>query len=290
MSEAAQGAAAAPSSNDGSPIQEAAGEAIAQEAADYRKMKHRIKVDQEELELDYDDLVREAQKGRSADKRFKEAAAARKEAESFLQDPWGYLRQKGKDPYEVAESLLLEKIKWESLSDEQKEALRATMERDELKRWKEEHEKAELEKEAETVRAQAIEEIDSDIADALKSVGKKPTPRLIARIAENMIAHLEKDGSRVSAKDILTRVQKEYVSDISEYLSQMTPEQLREHLPKHLLDGLRKADVDKVRAGDPARSTRRIVSTDPSPGIKPKKAMSWDEAFREKEKRWSGRK
>lgn len=289
MSEAAQGAAPAPSSNDGAAIEQTATQPTAQEIQDYRKMKHRIKVDQEELELDYDDLIREAQKGRSADKRFKEAAAARKEAESFLSDPWGYLKQKGKDPYEVAESLLLEKIKWESLSEEQQEALRAKMEAEELRRWKEDREKADSEAERSKISQQAALEIDRDIATALKSTGRKPTPRLIARIAENMIAHLSKDGARVSAKDVLGKVQSEYREDLREYLAHMTPDQLREVLPKDLLDGLRKADVEKVLASDPARSKRRIVSTEPQQGIKPKKAMSWDEVFAEKDKRWSAR-
>ena len=289
MSEAAQSVSAVPSSNDGAAIEQTATEPTAQEIQDYRKMKHRIKVDQEELELDYDDLIREAQKGRSADKRFKEAAAARKEAEAFLQDPWGYLKQKGKDPYEVAESLLLEKIRWESLSEEQQEALRAKMELEDYKRRDEDRQKAEAEAERQRISQQAIQEIDQDIADALKSIGRKPTPRLIARIAENLIAHLDKSGERVSAKQILGRVQSEYREDLREYLTHMTPEQLREFLPKELLDGLRKADVEKVLASDPARSKRRIVSTEAQPGVKPRKAMSWDEVFAEKDKRWANR-
>jgi hypothetical protein len=255
-------------------------------APDYRGTKHRLKVDQQELELDYDEVIKLAQKGRSADSRFKEAAAAKKEADAFLSDPWGYLKQKGTDPYEVAESLLLERMKYDQLSDEQKEALHARMEADELKRWKEEREKADKDKELTEIRTKAIQEIDSDIAEALKSAGRKPTPRLIARIAENLMAHLEKGGDRVSAKDILGQVQSEYRSDLNEYLSQMTPDQLREVLPKDLLDGLRRQNVEQAMQGDPARSRRRVVSTEAQEGFKPKKRMSWDEAFKEKEKRW----
>jgi len=252
----------------------------------FKGTKHRLKIDQEELELDYDDLIKEAQKGRSADKRFKEAAAHKKDVDTFLADPWGYLKQNGKDPYELAESLLLEKMRYEELTDEQREALHAKMELSELKKEKEGREKSEKDKELANIQAQAIREIDDDIFDALKSTGRKPTPRLIARIAENLMAHLNKGGEKVSAKDILGTVQKEYVSDISEYLSQMTPQQLKEVLPKQVLDALRQADVDQARSSDPARSKRRIVSGEPQQGFKPKKRMSSDEYFAQLDKKY----
>lgn len=281
MSEAGETAPSVDGSDLASP------EIIEQKDFQYFKgTKHRLKIDQEELELDYDDLIKAAQKGRSADKRFKEAAAHKKDVDSFLSDPWGYLKKNGKDPYELAESLLLEKLRYEDMTDEQREALHAKIELAELKEEKEGRDKSEKDRQLADIQAKAVREIDEDIFDALKSTGRKPTPRLIARIAENLMAHLNKGGERVSAKDILGSVQKEYVSDISEYLSQMTPHELRQVLPKDVLDALRQADVDQARSSDPARSKRRIVPGEPHEGFKPKKRMSSDDYFAQLDKKY----
>jgi hypothetical protein len=101
-----------------------------------------------------------------------------------------------------------------------------------------------------------------------------------------MLAHMSKSEGEVSAKSVIGSVQKEYQADIHEYLSDMTPEQLRAVLPKNLLDGLRRSDVEMAMSQDPTRSRRRVVSTDGSVREAPKKRLSWDEAFKEKEKQF----
>lgn len=264
-----------------------------QAVPDFRGTKHKLKVNQKDLELDYDEVIARAQKAEAADERFKEAAALRREADerrkeiqAFEKDPWGYLKGKGRDPYELAESLLLEKIKYEQMSDEQREALAAKMEAEELRAWKEEHEGKEKAKRDAELSEKAVQSIDQDIGETLKSLGRKPTPRLVARIAETMLAHMTKSEGEVSAKNVIGSVQKEYQADIHEYLSNMTPDQLREVLPRDLLDGLRKADVEKAMSQDPTRSRRRVVSTDGTVKEAPRKRLSWDEAFKEKEKQF----
>ena len=264
-----------------------------QAVPDFRGTKHRLKIDQEEIEVDYDEMKRDAQKVRAADKRFKEASELRKaaeerhkEVESFQKDPWGYLKKSGNDPYELAESLLLERIKYEQMSDEQREALAAKMEAAELRKYKEEHEGKEKAKRDAELSEKAVQSIDQDIGETLKSLGRKPTPRLVARIAETMLAHMSKSEGEVSAKNVIGSVQKEFQSDIHEYLSEMTPEQLREVLPKNLLDGLRRSDVEKAMSQDPTRSRRRVVSTDGTVKEAPKKRLSWDDAFKDKDKQF----
>ncbi len=238
-------------------------------------------------------MITRAQKAEAADEKFREASVLRREADerqkeiaAFEKDPWGYLKGKGRDPYELAESLLLEKIKYEQMSDEQREALAAKMEAEELRAWKDEHEGKEKAKQDAELSEQAVLSIDRDIGETLKSLGRKPTPRLVARIAETMLAHMTKSEGEVSAKNVIGSVQKEYQADIHEYLSNMTPDQLREVLPKGLLDGLRKADVEKALSQDPTRSRRRVVSTDGTVKEAPRKRLSWDEAFKEKEKQF----
>lgn len=266
---------------------------VQQAAPDFRGTKHKLKVNQKDLELDYDEVIARAQKAEAADERFKEASTLRreteerrKEIEAFEKDPWGYLKGKGTDPYELAESLLLERIKYEQMSDEQREALAAKMEAAELRKYKEEHEGKEKAKRDAELSEKAVQSIDQDIGDALKSLGRKPTPRLVARIAETMLAHMTKSEGEVSAKNVIGSVQKEYQADIHEYLSNLTPDQLREVLPRNLLDGLRKADVEKAMSQDPTRSRRRVVSTDGTVKEAPRKRLSWDDAFKEKEKQF----
>ena len=51
---------------------------------DFRSTKHRVKVDGEELEIPYDDLLSGYNLNRVSDKRLKEAAKMRKDVESFV--------------------------------------------------------------------------------------------------------------------------------------------------------------------------------------------------------------
>lgn len=282
------------------------------ETPNFKGTKHRVKIDQEEREVDYDELISDYQTKQASNRRFQQAAemmkelgATKAEIDAFKKDPVEALRRAGVNPRDWAEKLLLEEIEYEQMSPAEKRAIAAEQKAKELEEKLSAREKAEKQQAARQAEAKAVQEIDQEIGAALKELGRRPTPRLVARIAESLIADFEASleplrarfgdnvpdeafGSvkRMSAGDAVKRVQQEYAKDIAEYLGSLGIEEARKILPKELLDGLRQHEVDAVLSQDPMRS-RKTAPTE-SPRVKREKAkrMSSDDFFKLKEKKW----
>ena len=252
-------------------------------------------------------------KGLGADERFREAAEMVKSIEKkfgklpeWQKNPFFKVIEEGADPLEVAEQLLLEKIKWEELTPEQREFEETKRERDRLKAERE-AEQAEAKKRSQAeASAKAAKEIDDEVTAALKELGRKPTPRLIARIAETLIAEHERQLApllkqfgnidaipdsefqavkNLPASEAVGRVHKEYLSDIAEYLGALPIDEVRKVLPKQVLDGLRESEVKAVLSQDPIGSRKPREPAQPSTRTQVKKRMSTDQYFAEKMKK-----
>lgn len=282
-------------------------EEVATPPPDYRKIKHKVKLDEAEEEIEYDELVRGYQKAKVSGKRFQEAQSKFAQIEAFQKNPIKALKESGVDQATIrkfAEEYLLDHIEFESLSPEQKRAFQAEQEakkyKDELDRSK----KAEQDRETKAREAMAAKEIDEEIGAALKAMGRKPTPRLIARVAETLIADHERQLAalqaefgeqlpddayarlkRMPADRAVSRVHTEYVSDVVEYLCSLPIAEARKLLPKDFLDGLREADVSQILSQDPTGS-RKPRSGEPAKQKEKVKRMTSDEFFKQKEKQW----
>ena len=261
------------------------------EAPSFSGSKHRIKVNGQEREVSYEDLLagyqlREASdaKFREAKKLAEEAGLTKKELAEFTKDPWSFARKNGLNPFELAENLLLSKMEYESLSDDAKARLKAERE---MAKYKGELEERTAKERAAAEAAQAehaVAEIDSEIGEALKALGRKPTPRLIARIAETMLAHLDsRDGERPKASDILRKVDSEYLTDLQEYFEHLPAERLSEALPQKVRDAIRRADVDRVKSQDPVGSRRQAQQDRPRQKAQ---RMGTDDFFKKLDKRF----
>lgn len=289
-------------------------EAKASEASPTTK---KYKVKNREFEVDLADEARRDEligKGLGADERFREASDLVKSIEAkygkmpeWQKHPFWKVIAEGGDPIEVAEQLLLERIKWEELTPEQKEFEQTKKERDALKSEKEKAGEAERKRQQAEASTKAVKEIDEEVTTALKALGRKPTPRLIARIAETLIAEHERQIAplvrqfgdldkipdaafqalkQLPASEAVGRVHKEYVSDVAEYLGSLPIDEVRKLLPKQVLDGLREASVKEVLSQDPmgSRKPRDQTSAQPTRHAA-KKRMSTDEYFKEKMKK-----
>lgn len=215
-------------------------------------------IDGIEQEVNPEDLIKDYQKFKSADNRFQEAAKLRKQMEevaSQLQptleaimaldkDPWAVHKLLGVNYDELATKYAYEKAlqahEAETMSPEERR-IRQLEEKlssyeNEVKRRKEQEE-AEMTKrqkqEQELLMTQAIQTIDTDIINAIKDTGVKASPRLVARMAEEMHNHLVATGELLSAKEALNNVRREvthYSPD--DLLALLSPEAL-EKLASH---------------------------------------------------------
>jgi hypothetical protein len=221
--------------------------------------KHKLKYYGKEEEVDESVVIERAQKWSASEDRLR--AAAKKEKEiadkiaeltAFEKDPWSHLHSKGKDPYQMAEDLLMQKLQWEQMSPEQKQIAQQDQEKAQLEQRLKTFEDKEKELHRQKVESEFAGSLDQEIADGLKSLGKKPMPWLVRLAASEMLAHLDSGSDvKLSGKDAVGRAHKYVQTAAKEMLESSTVEELEKLLPKTSLDALRKLWVTRAKSQDP---------------------------------------
>lgn len=244
---------------------ETAGESVseetqAQEASEpevepWRKVKHRVKVDGVDHELDYDELLKGygmqsslTKKQQAVAEEKRRIAEERQALQSFFNEArdnpkllFELAQKLGHDPRELAEAYAWEKLQYEQLSDEQREALEAKRERDELKRKLEERERSEREARQAAEDRAAVARVDETIDGALKSLKLKPTPQVVARLATIYQTRLNATERSPSVEELVRDVKRWVSRDIADFLSEDADLEelekdgfLPEYLPKRM--------------------------------------------------------
>lgn len=241
--------------------------------------KHKVKVDDRELEVPYEELVADYQHKIASNKRFEQANKIRKDVdglfEAFQKGDFSFLKQVASPELlrKFHEQELIDLIEYEKKSPAEKEALEAKRERDKYKKQLEDKEKSETERAASEIEQRASIEVETEIIEAVKTLGHdvKVTPRLIRRIAEQMQASLRASDDpstpHLPAKIAAERAWRGLKKDHEEYLSLIKPEDYIAMLPRKLRDAIRKADVDSAISQMPTKSVRN--SNQPSEPSEP---------------------
>ncbi len=256
-----------------------ANEAPKIETPSFKGVKHRIKVDGQEQEIDHDELLRDYQTKAASQKRFQEASQKEKQAQQilsalesgdvkFIESKIGKARAK-----ELFENYLIEDLEYQQLSPAEKRALELENENKTLKQKQEEEKKAQEEKEYQSTLERAHRDLDNEVHQALQSLGKKPTPRMAMRVVDEMLI---RQKQKISAKDASEFALKGIHADITEYLPGLSVEELRQVLPQEVIDRLREDEVAKVTG---QLSQRRVKPQEQKTRTaeKPKTLDSWYE-------------
>jgi hypothetical protein len=216
-------------------------------------MKHKVKIDGQDLEVPYEELVKGYQTGKVSTQRLQQASELKKQVDGVIGGLKAGERQKfeemlgGKQKLrEWAENFLLEDLEYEKLSPAEKKARELEAENRSLKAEREAEKKKLEDEQMAQLRDKASKELESEIEQALSELGKKPTTRLVMRILDEIQARLESKGQRITGKEAFTKAMGGIHQDISEYLDGMPVEQALKILPKSLVDGLRKYEVSQV--------------------------------------------
>lgn len=280
-----------------------------QDVPEWKRVKHRVPVkgdDGNELEVDYDDLVKNFALNKTLTQRGQEAAAKRKEAEALAARAQAELdafkrdlervkenpeilfhlaKQAGLDDESfdsLAEERVWRKIQYEKMSEAEKEAYHAKLERDQLKKEKAEREQKDRAAQEEQLGVQAEKEIEDCVMEAVKFSGLKPTPRLLARIAERTQAVLNATDKLPSPEEVAKYVRDWYHQDYSELYDSddISVEDLIEKrlLSDKLLNKIQKYLLNKASKNVPSFGSSR-QATNPGKPAK-KQSISVDEFFK----------
>jgi uncharacterized protein (UPF0147 family) len=251
--------------------------------------KYKVKVDGEDMEVDLAELQRGYTHGKAANKKFQEAANLSKQVQSLLERARGgdlsWLRDIVPDDVrrQFAQAELLEHIEYEQLSEEQKELRAEKAEKARLKAELEKLNEEKTTKEQQALMARAYQEIDQEISSTLKELGRKPSPRLIRRIAEQMYANLQEEGAEpLPAKSAYQRAAKGIEQDLVEWIEHAPVEEVLKSIPKAKLDAIRRHFVEEVR---PVSSAPRQLDDDTPARPTKVKRMRSDQWFDKMDKK-----
>lgn len=247
------------------PATPAAGAPVAATpAATARTLK--LKVDGQDMEMSEAEVISLAQQGKSAAKRFQEAAAAKREAQdivNFLKsNPKQAFQKLGIDVRKFSEDTLMEIIQHEKMSPEQKDAFAA---KQELARYKEQ-EKTLAERQAAEKR-QAAEQnqmkfFDEVFTKALTSQGVPKTPYTIQRMATLMMV-ANKKGLPIDSEKIASLVREDYQREHNSLLQGLEGDALLNFFSKDVLKRISKAQVKNYRAkGGTTVATKTVKTTE----------------------------
>lgn len=208
--------------------------------------KFKVRVDDEDLEVDEAELLKGYQTARSANKKFQEAAAQRKQVEEFIKlaksDPAKVLKELGVDIRQFTERQLQEYVQEELLSPEQRElrdakARLARYEADE-KQAQEAAEQAKLEADSQAAYA----EYDTKFKQALESANLPRTPDTVRRMAIKQLAALNK-GIDVTAEDLAGLVRLDLEEEHKTLLGALDEDKLEAYLTPELVKKLQKLSL-----------------------------------------------
>lgn len=256
--------------------------------------KHKVKIDDSEQEIDYDELVRGYQTGRSATVRFQRASEMQKAVQGFVErarqgdldwvDDIGVPEEQAR---KWAEKRLLKHIEWEQMTPEQKELFTLRREKETLQQKHERLEQEHTARQTAQLEEQAFHEIDQEISAAITALGKKSSPRLVRRMAEQMIASLsQEDGERLPADKAAKMAHQSIVTDAVDLLSGMAPGDLLALLDSAgQREAVRKAFVNEAVSQAPSRAGNQAAQTSAPAREQRLKRMTTDEWFNRLEKR-----
>lgn len=226
-------------------------------------------VDGAEIEADEVSALRAFQKEKASEKRFQEAAKEKQEAaqmrkqvDEFIsnfqpylesiaklkEDPWAVHKVAGIDyesmAYEYAVQRALKEQEEANLDPTQKELKTLKQELEALRKEREAEAKAKEKQKEEALNLQrrqaemeAAQSLDGEIFEAISELKIKPSERLVARMAEEMLNHLDATGKTLPAKEALKRVRSE--------VSKFSSDELMSLLPEDLIDALANARSSK---------------------------------------------
>jgi hypothetical protein len=248
-----------------------------QQDLDYRKIKHKVKVDNQELEIPYDQLLADWQLGKVSRKRMEEAARIREETFSFFDE-----LKSGKvnllEDYvpqdklvEYAYDLLKRRVEYEEMPEERKELELLKKEINKYKQ-KEEQEKTQLtQRQMQEEKAKAEEWLDNKLSSMITNLRNKYGNIVGTGIANEIARGLEAyelsledgDDSEPDIEAISDRVWKRWQKTTFDYIRNLPVDEITKNvLTKDHLKAIRKSDLEEALSSLPTH--RRTPNQDVS--------------------------
>ncbi len=244
-----------------------------------------VKYDGEEHDIALDELLKGYGTNQSAQKKFNDAAHARKQAEEFIHqlktDPWNVLSnpELGLNPRELAESYLAQQLQYEQLTPEQQELMQAKQQLHQFEELRQQQERDAHQTQLDDLTKQYHEEYTGRINTALETANLPNTEASIRRLAGYMSESLNSDDAAIQGltdADLCELVREDYENDFKMMFSETDAETLQKILGDDVSKTLRQADIKKI-VGKAPTVTRKPVKGHKNVAKKEAKQVSMDD-------------
>lgn len=280
---------ASPASQEAAPVAEAkpAETQAAPEVKKPEKRKVKLKVDDEEKELEFtdEDLPRYLQKAIAFDKKANEAARLRKAEEERVnrlkQNPWEILKEAGLDPLEEASKYVIEQHEEATLTPEQKELKKLRQEAEAARKYMEELRAQERAQKEAQKQAAMVDRYTKELDEILASSDIPQSAGMISIIVNKFQERqdaLEDEEARdaLSLKDVIDDAKKYYVDEVRAAVKHYAkdPKSLASFLGDDLMVAIRKADIAAIQEKQGSQAAQQVAA---KPAATPKGFKSWDD-------------
>ncbi len=230
-------------STQGNPAKDAAAEAM-------RKFK--VKVDNQEVEVDEAELLKGYTHGRAAAKRFQEGSKAKDQALAFVKmmkdkgTLFDAIKKLGHDPRQLAEEYLAAQIQDDLMDPKDKELKTYKQKVDAYEAEKAKQEETTKQQEHERLKTKYAKEYSEQFVDALKKSGLPQTKPMVAEMAK-YIKRAADIGYQLSADDAAKLVREDETTRIQGIVGESEAEILANLLGENTLQKLRAYDTQRVK-------------------------------------------
>jgi hypothetical protein len=241
----------------------------AKEAAEKAIAKYKVKVNQQEREVDLDELMRGYTLGTGAHQKFDEAASMMRKAESMMRqvqsfqemvqnDPDMIIKQTDKKKFrETAEKFLAQELRMEMMTPEEKQAYISQMEKDQKLAEYENKDKAAKEAEDKAKFNAMMEEqrvaYEGKFIEAFKSLNwpadtNMETKLLFMRDMATLLEAAVQSGYEPDYKDLAKMSMDSWMKQADVFYGSLDGERLVSALPANIAKKIRKYDLERLRA------------------------------------------
>lgn len=221
-------------------------------AAQEAMKKFKVKVDNQEMEVDEDELKKGYAHSKAAAKRFQEGQKMKQQSEAFIKmlkdegQLFSVLEKLGHNPRNLAEKYLAEQIKTELMDPKDRELMT-------YKQKVEAFEKSELDRkegvkrqEHDKLKAKMAQEFTQTFVDALKESGLPPTKPMVAEMAK-YIKRAADIGYKLSPQDAAKLVKEDETARFHGVVGETEAEILANMLGEKNLQKLREYEAQRLK-------------------------------------------
>lgn len=233
--------------------------------------RHKLKVDNEEIEVDEEELKRGYAHNKAASKRMEEAAAYRKQAEqafAMLKDP-AQLRKLLEDPRvgidlrKFAEEYVWEHMQEEALTPEQKKQKAVERELEKYRTSEKERAEAAERTESDKLQQRYAEDYERTILQALDQGGIPKTRASVRRMAQYLQLAVA-NNLEVSPGDLVARVKQDLIDEHKSMYGEGDAASLLSILGEDLAKKIREADLKRLKSTQPVARQRAPGTAKPA--------------------------